>query len=82
MTNEQAEDIVDYIHAIGNVDVEFYESYSGRAMYGQEVGAITIDSSESLMTAGHAIGRAIDDLGLDCKIPTRSDSLGYDTIVY
>ena len=83
LTNEQAEELVDYMTSFSRLDIEFHESYSGRAMYGQEVGAITVSGDVgNLIQFGADLYRAIEELAMDVELPRRTDNLGYDTIVY
>jgi len=67
-------------------DIYIYPNYSGRGMYGSTVNGIVVSSEVSQLALGAAIGQAIDKLGLDFDLahamPTRRDSLGYDTILY
>ncbi len=84
MTLEQAENIIDV--ACNYCNAEVYENYSGRGMYGETCVGITTDNPIMVaycagLVAGEARAEG-DDSWDDFELPTRTDSLGFDTIIY
>jgi hypothetical protein len=92
------ENFIEYLrdHAVeGSHDVEIkaYEDYSGRGMYGAKVGGLVIETDSEILKVGFLLGAdlpALEEFIADeggemfeiDDLPTRSDSLGYDTILY
>lgn len=61
-------------------DVEFYENYSGRFMYGKEVPAFVV---EDIARGLIEITRAAQALDIDLdRLPERTDNLGRRYIIY
>lgn len=82
MTLEQAEQIVEEVQNEG-YSAEVCEGYSGRGMYGKTCVGISTDSPLMVaFCAGRIIGEDEDGEWGDFKLPTRMDSLGFDTIIY
>ena len=55
--------------------------YSGRGMYGQKCGALVVRRDVNIIELGGHLAAAAEDAGLD-KIPTTTDNLGFDTVLY
>ncbi len=79
-------------HAIveaGNGEVEIYENYSGRGMFGKCTTAITCDQSQQVFALARAVRNATRDNDeklveelLDFSQSMKSDSLGLGMIYY
>lgn len=96
LTNEQARAIADLAsELLGDlgIEVEAHEGYSGRGMYGEEVGALEIDSAADLLRIGFVLGyelgfgneELVEILGFDfdaSSLPSRIDDLGLGKVVY
>lgn len=82
MKLEIAEQIVDYIneHNLAEKgEIELYESYSGRRMFGDKTTGITLTRPYMQGLIGYAAAR----LGIDAdELPHRIDNLGLSMIVY
>ncbi|MCA1807132.1 MAG: hypothetical protein LC687_04695 [Actinobacteria bacterium] len=75
---EEAQEVVDILQGYG-FDVEIYEDYSGRGMFGEKTTGIVVREHGIGLMIGYACSEA--QLDLD-SVPTRSDSLGLDAIYY
>ena len=77
MTLEQAEQIVEWIEDnVYSVDIELYENYSGRGMYGNAVPGFVTDSPEVVTYACGVLGIPWNET------PQRTDSMGMSRIIY
>ena len=72
MKEENAQRVSKYLNENG-IEAYVYYNYSGRGMFGKSTTAIATGSPGAVTLAMNVLG--IDDT-------QRSDSLGYDTIVY
>lgn len=72
-----AEEVMSLTHLYSD-DVRVMDDYSGRCMYGSTVIALVVPQS-----ALTAIGYAAAKIGLAYDaVPTRTDNMGYDIVVY
>jgi len=84
MQLEFAQRLVDTAQSI-DVELELYENYSGRGMYGKSTTAVQFDSLSDLMTVIYHLGVQDGENGEDSKEAPSSwkvDSLGRSEIVY
>ena len=89
MKLEVAQALVEAAADIG-VEMDIYEDYSGRSMYGTKTTGVTYASEVDLMKAAAYVAGAIGDGSIDTmelpdfidELPSRRDNMGHDFIAY
>lgn len=76
----QISELKEALYELDTEDVNIYEDYSGRSMFGATTTGFTVDGGPAQVMV---LGIALHKIGIDpIDFPQRQDQLGLQTIIY